>query len=177
MQKCSFRQTSLRFLDHVISEEGILPDTDHITAIRDAPAPNDLVALQSFLGLISWYDKFLPNFATVMEPMRALLRESTDSGLQWTVDADRSFHKLLPVAIRQSSARIIWSFSPYFCDYIRIRLRPGWRADPNTPRQDWMQSHCCRKKIFYSGKRGSGMHVGCRKGEVVSLGTAVFLSL
>lgn len=48
MQKCSFRQTSLRFLGHIISKDGILPDTDHITAIRDAPTPHNLVALRSF---------------------------------------------------------------------------------------------------------------------------------
>ena len=66
----------------------------YITAIRNAPAPHNLVALRSFLGLISWYSKFLANFATVVEPMRALLRKATDSGFQWTADADRSFHKL-----------------------------------------------------------------------------------
>lgn len=92
MQKCSFRQSSLKFLGHVISGEGILPYTDHIIAIRDAPAPHDLVSLQSFLGLISWYSKFLPNFATVVEPMRALLRDATDSHFEWTVDADHSFN-------------------------------------------------------------------------------------
>lgn len=48
MQKCSFRQTSLKFLGHIISKDRILPDTDHITAIRDAPTPHNLVALRSF---------------------------------------------------------------------------------------------------------------------------------
>lgn len=45
MQKCSFRQTSLRFLGHIVSKDGILPDTDHITAIRNTSAPDDLVTI------------------------------------------------------------------------------------------------------------------------------------
>lgn len=76
------------------SKDGILPDTDHITAIRDAPAALDLATRLSFRGLISRYSKFLPNFATVVELMRALLRQYTDTSFQWTVTADRSFHEL-----------------------------------------------------------------------------------
>lgn len=94
MDKCSFRKSSLRFLGHVISKEGILPDTDHIIAIRDAPAPHDLASLRSFLGLTSWYSKFLPNFATIVEPMRVLQRDAAASSFEWTVDADNSFKKL-----------------------------------------------------------------------------------
>ena len=99
-----------------------------------------LVGLQSLLGLNSWYGKFLPNFATMVDPMRALLRETTDC----------------------------------------VRLRPGWCADPTTPRWDWThcsihisESHYSRKKIFNSGRRGSGMRVGGRKMQVVSLGMAL----
>uniref|UniRef100_A0A3B5PS62 Gypsy retrotransposon integrase-like protein 1 n=1 Tax=Xiphophorus maculatus TaxID=8083 RepID=A0A3B5PS62_XIPMA len=94
MQKCTFRQSSLRFLGHIISKDGILPDPDHSAAVRDAPPPHDLPSLHSFLGLISWYSKFLPNFATVVEPMRAVLRDTVDSGFIWTEGADQSFKEL-----------------------------------------------------------------------------------
>lgn len=48
--KCHFRKTSLRFLSHTITADGILPDLDHINAILRAPPPLDAVALRSFLG-------------------------------------------------------------------------------------------------------------------------------
>lgn len=64
------------------------------TAIRDAPAPHNLAALRSFLGLISWCSKFLPNFATVVEPMRTLLKDATDSSFKWTEEAEHIFNEL-----------------------------------------------------------------------------------
>ena len=77
-QKCSFNQTSLCFLGHFISKDGLLPDSDHIAAIVEAPAPLDIISLRSFLRLTSWYSKFSPNYATVIEPIRTLLRSESD---------------------------------------------------------------------------------------------------
>lgn len=64
------------------------------TAIRDAPAPHTLAALRSFLGLISWCTKFLPNFATVVEPMRALLKDAIPLSFKWSEEAEHSFNEL-----------------------------------------------------------------------------------
>ncbi|KAJ8014421.1 hypothetical protein DPEC_G00040040 [Dallia pectoralis] len=78
MQKCKFNQTSLRFLGHTISKDGLLPDQDQIKAVAQAPAPHDTSSLRSFLGLASWFSKFIPDFSTVVEPLRETLRDSTD---------------------------------------------------------------------------------------------------
>ncbi|CAM5153065.1 unnamed protein product [Natator depressus] len=80
--KCKFRQTELSFLGHTISQAGLKPDPDHILAISNAPLPTDLQSLHSFLGLTSWYAKFISNYASVIEPLRELLRRS--STLVWT---------------------------------------------------------------------------------------------
>ncbi|KAJ8353392.1 hypothetical protein SKAU_G00209590 [Synaphobranchus kaupii] len=53
--KCRFRETSLPFLGHTVSADGLLPDAVRIQAIVDAPAPTDATTLRSFLGLLSWY--------------------------------------------------------------------------------------------------------------------------
>ena len=78
MRKCKFKQTSLSFLGHTISKDGLHPDKDRVSAVAHAPAPHDTVSLRSFLGLASWYSKFIPNFATVVEPLRVTLKDSTD---------------------------------------------------------------------------------------------------
>ncbi|CAM4492671.1 unnamed protein product [Caretta caretta] len=67
--KCKFRQTELSFLGHTISQAGLKPDPDHILAISNAPPPTDLQTLRSFLGLTFWYAKFIPNYASVIEPL------------------------------------------------------------------------------------------------------------
>lgn len=91
-KKCNFRQTSLRFLGHTINAKGILPDQEHLDAVRKAPPPSDATSLQSFLGLVSWYSKFLPGFATVVAPMRECAKEK---GLfAWTPAAQNSFEDI-----------------------------------------------------------------------------------
>ncbi|CAI5660563.1 unnamed protein product [Oreochromis niloticus] len=100
--KSSFGQTSIPFLGHVISKDGLSPSPDHLTAIAKAPAPKDMAALRSFLGLTSWFSKFLPNYATVVEPLRELVRTSQTAELQWTDTANESFNKLKEMLLQRS---------------------------------------------------------------------------
>lgn len=90
--KCHFRKTSLRFLGHTITTDGILPDQEHINAVLKAPPPSDAVALRSFLGLVSWYSKFLPNFETVVAPMGACA--SDKDTFTWNPAAQNSFEEV-----------------------------------------------------------------------------------
>lgn len=91
--KSSFGKISIPFLGHVISKEGLHLSPDHLTAIAEAPAPKDMAALRSFLGLTSWFCKFIPNYATLGDPLRQLLRTTNQSELQWDDAADKSFAK------------------------------------------------------------------------------------
>lgn len=53
-----------------------------------------MVALRSFLGLTSWFNKFLPNYATVVEPLRQMLRAKAQAPLQWSKETTESFDTL-----------------------------------------------------------------------------------
>ena len=79
----------MRFLGHTVTPQGIQPTDDHLSAILNAPPPPDAQTLRSFLGLLSWYNKFIPNFATVVEPLRACIRQDAD--FKWTEEAQCSF--------------------------------------------------------------------------------------
>ncbi|KAF7652087.1 hypothetical protein LDENG_00102050 [Lucifuga dentata] len=89
LSKCNFRQTELSFLGHTVSERGLQPDASHVIAISQAPPPTDLSKLRSFLGLMSWYSKFVQDYVAVVEPLRALLHGS--DVFTWTPEAQRSF--------------------------------------------------------------------------------------
>lgn len=58
IQKCKFNQTSLRFLGHTISKDGLHPDQAHVKAVANAPALHDTFSLRSVLGLASWCSNF-----------------------------------------------------------------------------------------------------------------------
>ncbi len=88
--KCQFSKTSPRFLGYTVSAQGVHPNEDHLNAMLHAPVPTDAHQLRSFLGLISWYSKFIPNFATVVEPFHACIRKGVD--FSWAEEAQKSFN-------------------------------------------------------------------------------------
>lgn len=90
MHKCKFNQICLHFLGHTLSKDEL--------QIRSVQwlihLPHDASSLRSFLGLASWYGKFIPEFSTVVEPLRATLRESTGLKFTWTAEAESSFAEI-----------------------------------------------------------------------------------
>ena len=67
--KCRFRLPKLTFYGHDLSRSGVSPSEEKVTAIRDANAPQNSSEIRSFLGLVQYSAKLLPDFATVSEPL------------------------------------------------------------------------------------------------------------
>ncbi len=67
--KCAFMLPSVEYLGHRISEKGLQPTNKKVEVIKSAPAPTDLTQLKSFLGLINYYCKFLPNLSNTLSPL------------------------------------------------------------------------------------------------------------
>lgn len=74
-QKCFFLRPSIGHLGQVVDEEGIRPTEEKVKAIKEAPAPPNVTQLRSFLGLINYYNKFLPNLAANLTPLYSLLNK------------------------------------------------------------------------------------------------------
>ena len=84
-EKCQFSLLKVEYLGHVISSEGLEPASSKVTAIVDAPAPQDVSELKSLLGLVNYYGKFLPNLATTLAPLYKLLRQ----GVKWKWESEQ----------------------------------------------------------------------------------------
>ena len=69
-KKCEFCLPSIRYLGHVISAEGVMPDPS-------VEPPTDKSQLRSFLGLSTYYRRYIRDFATVALPLMGLLKENT----------------------------------------------------------------------------------------------------
>ena len=74
--KCLFMAKEVEYLGHKVNELGIHPTADKIKAIQEAPQPHNVTELKSFLGLLSYYSKFLPNMSTTLSPLNALLQKN-----------------------------------------------------------------------------------------------------
>ncbi|KAL3973851.1 tissue factor pathway inhibitor [Sarotherodon galilaeus] len=78
----------------------------HLTAIAEAPAPKDMAALRSFLGLTSWFSKFIPDYATLVEPLRQLLKTDMKVELQWNEAAHESFSNLKKLLLKSPALAV-----------------------------------------------------------------------
>jgi hypothetical protein len=76
LSKCTFLQTSVNYLGHVISDKGIKPDPKKTDAIRNYPRPMTISQLKSFLGLAGYYRKFIKNFAERAHALTMLTRKN-----------------------------------------------------------------------------------------------------
>ncbi|UYV79909.1 hypothetical protein LAZ67_18001024 [Cordylochernes scorpioides] len=74
--KSIYRQKSLKFLGHIIDDNGVHLDEELMKPLLDAPPPKDKSGLRSLIGMINWFQKYIPNKSTIMEPLQKLLKKS-----------------------------------------------------------------------------------------------------
>jgi Reverse transcriptase (RNA-dependent DNA polymerase)/RNase H-like domain found in reverse transcriptase len=91
--KCVFRQETVEFLGLSVSSAGVLPLADRVAAIKQFQPPNTVKELQSFLGLINFYRRFIRSVVKLLLPLPVNLRGSPASSkrLQWTADMRHAF--------------------------------------------------------------------------------------
>ena len=68
-EKCSFFTSSVEYLGHTISAEGILPLRARVAAINNFPQPSTRGELQRFLGMINYYRRFIRGAASILKPL------------------------------------------------------------------------------------------------------------
>ena len=92
LKKCHFFKTSLTFLGHQVSSQGISTDPEKLKAIKEYPRPQNIKELQRFLGLAGWYHKFIKNFADLAASLNNLKKK--DVAWKWTEDCEKSWERL-----------------------------------------------------------------------------------
>ena len=72
LDKSEFLKDKVVYLGYTISEEGITPSEDKVKTLTEAEYPQSKEKLIAFLGAVNYYNKFIPNMATVIEPLNHL---------------------------------------------------------------------------------------------------------
>jgi hypothetical protein len=90
--KSHFAREQVECLGHVISAEGVRTDPKKLEAVEEYPPPTDVRTLLSFLGLASYYRRFVPKFATVAHPLHMLTKK--DTPFAWTPQCQAAFEDI-----------------------------------------------------------------------------------
>lgn len=105
--KCSFFQDSVTYLGYIINKKGITKSPEKVKAIVDAPLPENVTQLKSFLGLINYYHKFIPSLPNVLYPLYQLIKK--DTIWEWNNDCQIAFDKIKELMI---SPQILVHYNP-----------------------------------------------------------------
>ena len=89
--KCSFGTTTVTYLGHVISADGVAMDADKVAAVAAWPTPQSPRALRGFLGLAGYYRRYIQDFGLIAAPLTRLLRRDAFS---WDEEAATAFAAL-----------------------------------------------------------------------------------
>ena len=90
--KCEFWLSSVSFLGHVVSRDGISVDPKKIEAVRDWDRPTTVTEIRSFLGLAGYYRRFVENFSKIVAPLTRLTQKNVK--FVWLDAFESSFKKL-----------------------------------------------------------------------------------
>lgn len=86
--KCHFFQSTIEYLGHFVTREGVMADPSKIEAMVEWPQPRNLKQLRRFLGLTGYYRRFVAFYATIAAPLTELLKRDN---FQWTEDDSKAF--------------------------------------------------------------------------------------
>lgn len=106
-KKCKFGYDQIKVLGHVVSREGIAPDPEKVKAVSSFPQPTTLKDLRSFIGLCSYFRRFIRGFADIAAPLTCLLKKNCK--FSWSSEHTAAFSRLKTAL---TSAPILSHFDP-----------------------------------------------------------------
>ncbi len=93
--KCEFGKSSITFLGHTVTENGILPRTEKIEAIKNFPVPETQKKLREFLGMLNFYRRFIKDCSSILQPLHFLLKgpkKGKSTKITWTSNQEHAFN-------------------------------------------------------------------------------------
>jgi hypothetical protein len=94
-KKCEFAKADIQYLGHIISKDGVATDPAKVAAVQEWPVPTDVHAIRSFLGLCSYYRRFVPRFAEIAAPLTDLTKSDVrDIPAAWGDKQQAAFEEL-----------------------------------------------------------------------------------
>jgi len=104
--KCIFGATEIEYLGHVLTQDGVRVDPHKVKAVREWPIPQNKTQIQSFLGFVNYYRRFIKNCSLIAKPLTTL---TASLNFEWTEEQQTAFD-VLKRALR--TAPVLHNFDP-----------------------------------------------------------------
>ena len=164
--KCALLQSEVKYLGHVVSQDGVSTDPDKVAAVREWKTPQCQIELRTFLGFVGYYRRLGPDFATIAKPLNRLTAKGTP--FQWgeaeqeAYDALRHFLMEAPVlAYPRSDLEFIVDTDASLDGVGAGTLPgPGWRGTGNCLFQQNTES--AGKKLLCYPPRAASCDTSCQ---------------
>ena len=106
-EKCVFLAPSVVYLGHRLDAQGLHPVAEKVKALQEAPSPKSVSELKSYLGLLTYYSKFLPNLSSELAPLYKLLKHNEP--WHWKTQQKRAFERSKNLLL---SSQLLVHFDP-----------------------------------------------------------------
>ena len=111
--KCSFNQTEIKFLGHLVGKDGLRVDPAKVEVVKNWPIPKDATQVRQFVGLTNYFRKFIQNYSSIASPLMDLTKKGTDFATAWT-DVHTAAFEALKTALTTSPVLILPDFTKAF---------------------------------------------------------------
>jgi len=91
-KKCHFGMTQVAYLGHLFSAKGMMPDSQKVNAVQTWEIPTSVTAVRQFIGLASYYRRYIQDFATIAAPLHNLTQKGIS--FKWTQECTDAFNLL-----------------------------------------------------------------------------------
>ena len=92
LKKCEFWLDKVSFLGHVVTKDDISIGPRKVDVVSNWRRPNIVIEIRSFLGLTSYYRRFIEGFSKIAQPLTRLTQKGVK--FEWCNDCERSFQEL-----------------------------------------------------------------------------------
>ena len=113
LKKCYFGGNQVHYLGHVIGGGRVQPEPGKIKAVQDYPRPVTKKDIRAFLGLVGYYRRFIPNFASIAVPLTDLTKKRQPQQVEWNDAQEAAFKKLQSLLITTPILAVANPAKPY----------------------------------------------------------------
>lgn len=99
VDKCKFFMREIKFLGHILNEQGIAPDPDNLIKVKEWPRPTNPKEVKGFVALCGYYRRMVKDFAQIASPLHALTKK--DVNYEWSEECEHAFTTLREKLVTQ----------------------------------------------------------------------------